>query len=396
MLPLQGIRILDLSRVLAGPWCTQLLGDMGADVIKVEEPANGDESRGWGKGLGGRESTYYLSANRSKRGIAVDLQTPEGQALVREMALQVDVVIENFKLGTMERFGLDYATLSAANPRLVYCSISGYGRTGKFAQRLGYDVLIQAETGLMNINGTDEQEPIKFGVAIVDLTTGMYAVQAILAALVGRQTTQRGQRIDLALFDCGLSLLSYYATKALVTQEDPARYGNAHPDVVPYGRFETADGPVIIACGNDRQFRKLCLDVLNRPDLADDARFIRNQDRANNRAELVARMQETLGRMKRAEFVEAMARAGIPSGEVRGVLEALNSPEARERESVRYTDHPTLGHVGVAYSPYRFSDAPPREFSLPPSIGEHTGEVLRDFGLSEERVAELRRLKVIA
>lgn len=397
MLPLQGIKVLDLSRVLAGPWCTQLLGDMGADVIKVEQPGSGDESRGWGKGLGGSESTYYMCCNRNKRGIAIDLATPDGQQLVRELARKCDVVIENFKTGTAERFGIDYQTLSACNPDLVYCSISGYGRTGRFAQRPGYDVLVQAEAGLMNINGTADQEPIKFGVAVVDISTGMYAAQAILAALVGRQRSGRGQHIDLALFDCGLSLLSYYATKATATGEDPQRYGNWHPDVVPYGRFEAADGPVIVACGNDRQFRRICLDVIGRADLAQDPRFIRNRDRATNRAVLLPMLNAAFGTLPREELLRRMDAAGVPAGEVRGVLEALHSDEARERETVRFVDHPTLGHVGAVYSPFRFSDAPARGFGMPPTLGEHTDAVLTELlKFGPEELARLRREQVIA
>ncbi len=387
---LHGIRVLDLSRVLAGPTAGQTLADLGADVIKVEGP-DGDDTRKWGAQIGARESSYYLSANRSKRGVCVDLSTKEGQELVAALADRSDVVIENFKLGGVERFGLDYETLSKRNPRLVYCSISGYGRQSPFKARLGYDMVVQAEAGLMAINGEAHSEPVKVGVAAVDLVTGMISAQAILAALVARATTGRGQHIDMALFDCGLQFLAYLGTAAMFLNRNPVRYGNGHPDVVPYGLFECGDGSVIIAVGNDAQYRKLCADVLGRPDMATDPRFLTNRDRAANRDALMQEMDVALRKMTRAEIADGMLKAGVPGGQVRGVLDALHSAEAQARDMVVRRAHPEAGDISFFASPIRMSDTPVRAPSLPPVFAQHTDEVLSELlGLDAGRLEALR------
>lgn len=397
MLPLEGIKVLDLSRILAGPWATQALGDMGAEVIKVEEPGKGDDTRSWGMPVQPDGSTYYLAANRNKKSIAIDLASEQGQELVRKLAVRSDVVIENFKVGTVERFGIDYESLRKLNPSLVYCSISGYGRTGSSTARPGYDALIQGETALMSINGPADHEPVKFGVAMVDIMTGMYVAQAVLAAIIDKLRTGKGRYIDMSLHDCGLSMLSYYATRALMTGENPVRYGNAHPDVIPYGLFHVSDGPVILACGNDSQYRKVCHVVLERPDLAEDPRFLTNRDRASNRSELMAELVPALLKLTRKTFQEKMHLAGVPGGQLKDVLEALNSTEAAERDMLQYVESPVYGRLGLLSAPFKFSGVEKLPCEAPPAVGEHTDRVLLDeLGLGASQVAELRELGVVA
>ncbi|MGE0233373.1 MAG: CaiB/BaiF CoA transferase family protein [Flavobacteriaceae bacterium] len=390
MYALEGIRVLDLSRVLAGPICGQILGDLGAEVIKVENPGKGDDTRGWGVPIGGGDTSYYYSANRNKESVAIDLASEEGQRLCAELAMQADVVIENFKLGGAARFGLDYETLSARKPALVYCSISGYGREGPFAARLGYDALIQAETGLMSVNGVEGEPPMKVGVAIADISTGYYAAHAVLAALFARERSGRGQFIDLSLFDCGLSLLSFVANSSLLTGNEPARFGNDHPFVVPYGVFNVADGPIIIAVGNDRQFQRLCEKVLGCPELASDPRFIKNADRCANRQALFPLLQPYLDRFNRADLAGKLSENGIPGGEVRSVLEAVRSAEARARHMVHEVQHPQAGPVSLLGSPLRLSDSGLRPVSRPPQLGEHSRQVLsRVLSMSDAAIDAL-------
>ena len=275
-LPLAGVRVLDLSRVLAGPWCGMVLGDLGAEVIKVEHPKRGDDTRDWGLRVGSTETAYFNSVNRNKRSVSLDLQTAEGQQIARELAQKSDVVIQNFKFGGAEKLGLGYEQLKQEHEDLIYCSISGYDRTGPEAARPGYDLVVQGEAGLMALNGEADQPPLKFGVAAVDLFTGMYSAQAVLAALFERQQTGKGRHIEMALFDCGLMITSYYGLEALIMGEDPPRYGNAHPSIVPYGVFDAADGPLVITVGNNSQFARFCREVIERPDLAEDDRFKTN------------------------------------------------------------------------------------------------------------------------
>lgn len=395
--PLSGIRVLDLSRVLAGPWCTMTLADLGADVIKLEPPGAGDDTRSWGKRIAGKESTYFLSANRNKRGIAVDLGKPEGAALARGLAEKADVLVENFKLDGLKKFGLDYEAVKAINPRLVYCSISGYGRTGPAAARAGYDAVIQGESGLMSITGQPEGPALKVGVALSDVMTGMYAVQAILAALFARQTTGAGQHIDLALLDCTMANLANVASSALLLGTVPKRYGNAHADIAPYQTFACEDGDVVVAVGNDGQFRKFCTEVLDLPDLATDPRFLTNPLRSQNRAALLPPIEAAMKAKPRAWWIERLLKAGVPGGAVRDVQEALHSPEAQGRRMVRDVPHPLAGSIKLVASPINMSATPVRDPVAPPTIGQHTDDVLREvLGMDAQAIAGLRQAGAIA
>lgn len=333
-LPLAGVRVLDLSRILAGPWCAQVLGDLGADVTKVEHPVRGDDTRDWGLRTGESNTSYFDSVNRNKSSIGIDLSKPEGLVQVREMVRASDVVVHNFKTGGAEKLGLGYEDLKRDNPRLIYCSITGYASNGTEAKRPGYDLLVQGEAGLMAINGEADRPPLKFGVAVVDLFTGQYAAQAILAALFKRERTGKGSLLELALFDCGLTVTSYYGLEALVQGGDPPRFGNAHPSIVPYGVFEAADGPVVITVGNNAQFRRFCDAVIGRPDLPDDPRFATNLERSRNRADLLPILKAELVRRSRADLLKTLRAEGIPAGEVLGLHEALTSERAREAQMV--------------------------------------------------------------
>lgn len=375
---LDGIRILDLSRVLAGPWCTMILGDLGADVIKIENPQGGDDTRGWGPYKDG-ESAYYLCTNRNKRSVALDLASAEGQETVRALVAHCDVVVENFKAGTLERYGLDRASLEKVRPDLIWCSISGYGRASPLADRAGYDYVVQAEGGLMSITGEPEGEPMKVGVAVADLFTGMYAVQAILAALIARRNDGQGQSIDLALFDCQLAMLANVASATLVTGQEPQRFGNAHASVVPYQVLPVRDGEIVLAVGNDRQFKLLCESVLERADLAADDRFVTNRARLEHREALIPVLAEVLRTRDAADWLARLASTGIPCGQVRGVGAALASPEAQARGMVSVVQHPKLGEVPLVSSPIRMDGTPVREAGAPPMLGEHTDAVLKEL-----------------
>ena len=377
---LHGVRILDLSRVLAGPWCTMTLADLGADVIKVEQPRGGDDTRGWAPFRDG-ESAYYLCTNRNKRSVAVDIGTPQGQAIVRGLAAHCDVVVENFEAGALARYGLDHEALRQVRPDVIWCSISGYGRTSPLAARAGYDYVIQAEGGLMAITGEPDGEPMKVGVAVADLFTGMFAVQAILAAVIARRNDGQGQLIDMALFDCQLAMLANVGSAYLVTGREPERFGNAHASVVPYQVLPTADSEIVLAVGNDRQFRLLCDEVLGRPDIAADQRFATNSARIDNRDLLIPLLTGVLRTRPAREWQDKLASTGIPTGTVRQVGEALESAEARARGMVSEVPHPTLGTVRLVSSPIRMSGTPVREPQAPPTLGEHTQQVLREFGL---------------
>ncbi len=328
-LPLEGVRVLDLSRVLAGPWCAMVLGDLGAEVIKIEHPSRGDDTRDWGARVGHTETAYFNSVNRNKRSVTVDMQTQAGQNIVRELASQSDVLVQNFKAGGLDKLGLGYAQLKAMKPDLIYCSISGYDRSGPEAGRPGYDLVIQGEAGLMAINGEPQQPPLKFGVAAVDMFTGMYSAQAVLAALYERQRTGQGRHIEMALYDCGLMISAYYGLEALQLQRDPPRYGNGHPSIVPYGVFDSADGPLVITVGNNLQFERFARDVIERPDLADDLRYKTNLGRSTHRDTLLAEIQPELRRHPREWLLQRLAGAGIPCGEVLGLHDALTSERTR-------------------------------------------------------------------
>ena len=391
-LPLAGVRVLDLSRVLAAPLCGQVLGDFGAEVIKVEHPQRGDDTRDWGLRVGKTETAYFNSMNRNKRSITVDLQTAEGQQLVRELASQCDVVLQNFKTGGVEKMGLGYEQLKALKPDLIYCSVSGYDRHGAEATRPGYDLVVQGEAGLMAINGEATQQPLKFGVAVVDMMTGMYAAQAVLAALFARQRNGRGRHIEMALFDCGLMISAYYGLEALLMRQDPPRYGNAHPSIVPYGVFDAADGSLIIAVGNNAQFARFCTEVIDRPDMAADPRYTTNVVRGQNRDTLVPQIHQELAARPRKLLLERLSAAGIPCGEVLGLHEALTSPRVVAGGLVTQQPHPVAGSTHVMAPPYRLDGQRLPVRHAPPLLGEATDEILGTWlGLDAARLADLRK-----
>lgn len=390
MLALDGIKVLDLSRVLAGPWCTQTLADLGADVWKIEEPAKGDDTRSWMPPELHGESTYFLCCNRSKQSVAIDMKDPEGQAVVRRLATKADVLVENFRKGALDRFGLGYEQLSAINPRLIYCSISGYGRTGSRADEAGYDFAIQAESGLMAITGEPTGSPMKHGIAITDLVTGMNATQAVLAALLAREKTGRGQLIDVSLFDSAVALLANVGSGHLATGHEPKRYGNAHATVVPYQLFDTADGVLALAVGNDLQFKNLCLRVLERPDLWADERYQRNRDRVMNRMTLIPSLAEVFRTRTTVDWIALLKQAGVPAGQVRNVSQVFSSPEVAERDIVVEAEDVRHGRLRLTASPLRLSDTPVRPPVAPPRLGEHTRDVLRrELGMTEQEIEHL-------
>ena len=377
--PLAGRRILDLSRVLAGPWCTMILGDLGAEVIKVENPKGGDDTRSWGPPYAAGESAYYLCANRNKKSVAIDLSCAAGQAAVKALAATSDVLVENYKLGGLDKYSLDYASLSSQFPGLIYCSISGYGRSSPRAAEPGYDYVIQAEGGLMAINGDADRPPVRVGVAVADLFTGMFAAQAILAAIIAKDRDGVGQHIDMALFDAQLAMLANVGSATLVSDTEPVRYGNAHPTVVPYQTFQTADVAIVIAVGNDRQFGHLCRELLERPDLADDGRFATNGARVVNREALVAILSPLIAQHPSDWWLAALKRVGVPCGAVRPMKAALSAPETLARSMVTSVAHPLAGSVRMIGSPLKLADTPVVEPKAPPLLGEHSSVVLGEL-----------------
>jgi crotonobetainyl-CoA:carnitine CoA-transferase CaiB-like acyl-CoA transferase len=408
-LPLAGIRVLDLSRVLAGPWCTQTLADLGADVIKIERPmkngTGGDDTRGWGppflkdrNGADTAEAAYYLGTNRNKRSVTVDIATPDGQALIRQMAAQCDVFIENFKVGDMARYGLDAETLRTLYPRLVYCSVTGFGQTGPYAERAGYDYAIQGMGGLMSVTGERDDlpggGPQKVGVAVADLFTGMYATVAILAALRHRDATGEGQAIDMALLDTQVAMLANLGANFLTTGIAPKRIGNAHQNIVPYQVFETADGHLILAVGNDSQYAKFC-DVAGRPDLAQDPRFIKNADRVRHRAVLVPQLAEVLKTRRKHDWLSALEAAKVPCGAINDLGEVFADPHVQSRQMTVAMPHPLTDALRLVASPMKLSATPVQYRRAPPLLGEHTDEVLQELGVGEVDRARLRRAGVL-
>ena len=408
--PLDGVRVLDLSRVLAGPWCTQTLADLGADVVKVERPpgpatAGGDDTRGWGPpflkdrhGADTAEAAYYLGANRNKRSITIDIATPEGQALVRHMALQSDVFVENYKVGDMARYGLDFASLSASNPRLVYCSITGFGQTGPYRERPGYDYAVQGMGGLMSVTGPSRDDiaddasgggPQKVGVAVADLFTGMYACTAILAALRHRDATGAGQAIDMALLDTQVAMLANLGANYLATGVAPQRAGNAHQNIVPYQVFEVADGHLILAVGNDGQFAKFCA-LAGLDAIAADSRYTRNADRVRHRQTLVPQLAAVFKTRTRAAWLNGLEAAKVPAGPINDLADVFADPQVAARGMTVAMPHPLADDLRVVASPMKFSATPVQYRRAPPLLGEHTGEVLRDFGLGADEIAALR------
>ncbi len=388
--PLHGLRVLDLSRILAGPTCTQLLGDMGADVLKIEHPDGGDDTRSWGpsylldrEGKQTRESAYYLCANRNKRSLCLDIGKPEDVLTIRKLVRACDIVIENFKVGGLAKYGLDYESLRSEKADIVYCSISGFGQTGPHSSKPGYDLLAQAYGGIMSITGEPEGEPMKVGVGIADVMCGLYATTAILAAIRHRDQTNEGQQIDIALVDTQIAWLVNAGTNYLVSGKSPTRLGNQHPNIVPYQVFETVDGHVVVAVGNDRQFRNFC-NIISRPDLADDIRFSTNNARIENRIELIDIIAGELRRLERAALVADMEAAGVPGGPINTIADVFASDQVAARNMMISMSYPESleGAVRLIGNPIKFSRSPVTYRRSPPKCGEHTLEVLEEMGLS--------------
>jgi crotonobetainyl-CoA:carnitine CoA-transferase CaiB-like acyl-CoA transferase len=402
MRPLQGIRVLDLTRALAGPFCTMMLGDLGADVIKVEMPGRGDESRGWGPPFVGEaygpypgESAYFISANRNKRSIAVNLKTPEGQEIVRRLAAESDALVENFRTGALDQMGLGYEEMIALNPRLVYCSISGYGRTGPYAYHPGYDFVIQAEGGFMGITGPEEGPPYRVGVPIIDITAGMFSATAILAALRARDITGEGQLIDLSLLNTQVALLANVASNYLVGQEPPRRLGNAHPNICPYEAFSARDRWFALAAANERQWAILC-DVIGQPELKSEPRFSENSARVVNRAVLREVLNAAFASRDADEWIAVLRDAGLPCGPINAIPEVFAHPQAEARQLILEAEHATAGTVQVPGFPYKFSETPAEVRLPPPLLGQHTEEVLIEvLGYSATEVAGFRKEGVL-
>jgi len=398
---LDGIRVLDLSRVLAGPWCGQNLADLGADVIKVERPGAGDDTRGWGPpflkradGTDSEDSAYYLAANRNKQSITVNLASSEGQAIIRELAARSDVVIENYKVGDLKKYGLDYASLSKDNPRLIYCSITGFGQTGPYAHRAGYDFIVQGLGGLMSVTGEADDRPgggpQKAGVAIADLSTGLYATQAILAALFHRERTGEGQSIDMALLDVQVAMTANMSSNYLHSGEPPKRWGNAHPNLVPYQTFKASDGWIIVACGNDGQWRRFCA-IGGCPDLPDDSRFARVQDRIRNRDTLIPLLEVMVARKSQQQWIDEMEAEGVPCGPINDFRQVYENPQVQARGMCIELPREDAGAVKLVANPIKASRTPPAYRSAPPKLGQHTEQVLQEvLGWSGERIAAAR------
>ena len=403
---LDGLRVLDLSRVLAGPWAGQILGDLGAEVIKVERPGRGDDTRAWGppylndgQGAPTSESAYYLSANRNKQSVTIDITRPEGQRLVKELVAESDVLLENFKVGGLKRYGLGYDALAAINPRLIYCSITGFGQDGPYAERPGYDFLIQGLGGLMSITGQPDGEPgggpVKAGVALTDITTGLYAAIAVLAAVNHRHQSGQGQHIDMALLDVQVATLANQAMNFLTSGTAPGRMGNAHPNIVPYQTFPAADGDIILTIGNDGQFARFC-DVAGRPEWATDERYATNAARVANRDTLIPALRQTTVMKTTAEWLRLLEDAGVPGGPVNTIEQVFQDPQVQYRGLRIDLSHPLTQSVPLVGSPLRLSGSPVRYQAAPPLLGEHTAEVLTGLlGLDATQLAQLKADGVI-
>jgi len=393
--PLEGIKVLDLSRVLAGPYCTMMLGDLGADVIKVERPGEGDETREWGPPDAAGESAYYLCVNRNKRGITVDLKAPEGREIIKKLAARSDIIIENYKVGTLARLGLGYEDIKKINPGIIYCSITGFGQYGPYKDRPGYDFIIQGMGGIMSITGDPDGPPMKVGVAIVDITAGLFACSSILAALYYREKTGLGQYIDISLLDSVVAWLANVGSNYLISGELPKRYGNAHPNIVPYEPFQAKDGVwIALGVGNDRQWRDFCR-LAGLEHLADDPRFATNPQRVIHRKELIPIIAEKMKERTSDEWLEELDKLKIPCGPINTLDRVFSDPQVQARGMVAEVPHPKAGKVKLVASPMKFSLTPCIVERHPPLLGEHTEEVLKELGYSDDEIRSLREKGVI-
>ena len=392
---LYGLRVLDLTRILAGPLCGQMLGDMGADVIKVEPPGAGDDTRAWGPPFVNGESAYFLGINRNKRSLTLNMAVKAGQDVLAQLVKKSDVVVENFKLGTLEKWGITNEWLEKNAPRVIRCSITGYGSSGPDAALPGYDFILQAESGLMSICGEPDGAPTKYGVAIVDVVTGLYACNVILAALTARNRTGRGQHVEVCLYDSGLAMLINVASNYLVSGKDARRFGNGHPSIVPYTTYPASDGLIAVAVGNDGQFVRFA-ETVRHPEWARDPRFAKNPDRVTNREALDDLIAQALKRETSSIWIEKLRAAGVPCGPINSVAEALTDPHTLARGMVRTVKHPKVGDLRMLGIPFRLSATPEAIRRAPPLLGQHTEEVLgADLGFSAERIAQLRAEKVV-
>jgi crotonobetainyl-CoA:carnitine CoA-transferase CaiB-like acyl-CoA transferase len=392
---LAGLRVVDLTRVLAGPLCAMMLGDMGADIIKVEPPGTGDDTRTWGPPFVGNEACYFLGVNRNKRSLTLNMAVKEGQKILEGLIRQADVLIDNFKLGTLAKWGFDDAWFEQHAPRLVRCQITGYGSTGPKSAQPGYDFILQAESGLMSICGAPDSGPTKYGVAIVDVCTGMLACNSILAALNARHRTGRGQKVEVSLYETSLLMLANVASNYLAAGKGGGRFGNGHPSIVPYTTYPAADAMVAVAVGNDTQFAKFAA-ALGHPEWAQDARFTKNRDRVANRDTLDGMITDTLGTNTADAWLAKLKAAGVPCGRINTVAQALDDPHTAARQMVETVEHPTLGALKMLGIPFKFGDTPASVRRAPPILGEHTDDILaRDLGLDEAAIAALRAGKVI-
>ena len=394
MQALEGVKVLDLSRTLAGPFSTMMLGDMGADIIKVEQPGIGDETRSFTPPTLNGESCYYLTSNRNKRSITVDLKTSEGKEIIYKLAKDADVVVENFRTGAVDELGYGYEQLKKLNPKIIYCSISGFGRTGSEKNRAGYDLLLQGYSGLMSITGEEEGPPSKVGTSIVDLSTGMYAAFAIVTALMAREKTGKGQYLDVSLLDGQIALLNYHATNFFATGKSAKRYGSGHPTIVPYQAFQAKDMEIILAVPNDRLWVKCC-EVFGWNDLLVDSRFKTNEERVVYRNELVEIINNRLSKMESNEIFELMNDAGVPCGPIHTVEQILTHPIVEEREMILEINHPTIESLKVPAFPVKFSETPAQLRRHPPLLGEHTNEILIELGYSNEQIQLMKKNNIL-
>lgn len=393
--PLDGVRVLDLTRVVAGPYCSMFLGDLGAEVVKVEQPGTGDDTRGWGPPFAGGESAYYLCINRNKKSLALDLKSPRAVELLRELAKVADVIIENFRPGTMERLGLSEKELRQLNPRLIYASLTGFGADGPMSDWPGYDLIVQAWGGLMSITGTPDGEPVKVGVAIIDLVAGLMLGKAITAALFAREKIGVGQRIDTSLLEAEVASLINVGSNYLVGGKIPTRWGNAHPNIVPYQNFKTADGYLVIGVASEVIWKRFC-QAIRRVELTDDARFANNSKRVENRAALIALLSEVFLQRNNETWFKSLTEAEVPCAPVQTVDQVFQAPQVLHRDMLLEVEHPTAGTVRMAGIPVKFSVTPASVRLPPPLLGEHNGEILKSWlGMSADTIDQLKRENVI-